>query len=186
MKFFISWMIASHQRVAPFSWSIPTAYSTVFGTLSLYLWVFIEYHFVLDIIWSLLFKKYLIHHANYGSSKILFSTAYSAICTGYESLISLSLIHLVLPYFQWMQTSHPLIVFFLFLVPLLGMTNVFFYNVCVPLVLVTMMDSISTNWLPSWSTCANRFSAIKLSIIAATYTSQYSTSYILKSRMGFS
>ena len=88
-KFFISCNIASHQRVLPIYLSILTATFNVFGNLSQYLWVFTQYCWVLVIIWYLLFSKSLVHHENAGSSKILFSTAYSAICTGYESLIYL-------------------------------------------------------------------------------------------------
>ena len=78
----ISWKISSQHLVSPFSLSICNASFTDLGILTPYLCVFCQYMLaVFDIMRSLFFRTYLIHHAKDGCSDILFCTEYSASCT---------------------------------------------------------------------------------------------------------
>ena len=70
---------------------------------------------VLDIILSLFLSTFFIHHVNAGSSAIWLSTAYSASCTGGDSMTSLTWFQVELQSFHFMQTSNPLVVSILLL-----------------------------------------------------------------------
>ena len=98
--FFISFIIASGHSVSPFSLSIYIASFILFGTLTPYLCVWTQNLCVLEIIWSCLLSMYFTHHANAGSSDIQFSTANSAIWTGYEYFTLFSVLQVVLPSFH--------------------------------------------------------------------------------------
>ena len=108
LTFFISFIMASHRNVSPFSFSISMSSLTVCGIRNSYLCVFCQYLLtVLDIILSLFLSTFFIHHANDGLSTISLSTVYSASCTGKDSLTSFQV---ELPSFHCMKTSHFLVV----------------------------------------------------------------------------
>ena len=99
--FFISCSMASHHNVSPFSLSISMSSLTVCEMCSPYLCVFCQYFLaVLDMILSLFLGTFFIHHANAGSSAIWLGTAYSASCTGKDSLTSLTWFQVELPSFH--------------------------------------------------------------------------------------
>ena len=78
-----------------------------------YLYVFCQYFLsFLDIIMSPFLSTFFIHHANAGLSAIWLSTAYSASCTGRDSLTSLTWFQVEPPYFHCMKNPHPLVVYF--------------------------------------------------------------------------
>ena len=121
--FFISFVIAFHNKVSPFSFSIRIASSTVLVTRIPYLWVLSQYLCVFEMMRSRFRYTNLTHHEKDGSSDILFSTAYSASWTGYEYFISFSLFHVVLPSFHFRFTSQPFVVVTRCCIPLDVVTN---------------------------------------------------------------
>ena len=182
----ISWKIASHHLVFPFSLSSCNASFTDLGILTLYLCVFCQYLFaVFDTMWSLFFRTYLIHHSEAGCSYTLFFTAYSTRCTGYASFTSLNWFHMDLPSFHWIHTSQPLVVSRILLFPLEMWMNASYDLICDPSVRQSIISSKSKNLCPSWSTCANRLLAMALTDMATLWPSSYSTLYIQESSMGF-
>ena len=98
--FFISYIIASHHIVSPFSLSISIASFTFFGTLIQYLCVLTQNLCVLEIIWSCFLSTYFTHNANAGYSDMRFSTAKSAIWNGYEYFIFFGVFQVVPLYFH--------------------------------------------------------------------------------------
>ena len=102
---FISFMIASHQRVFLFSLSKSKASLTVFGTWIPNLWVIFWYCLLTAAIICCHFcSTSLVHQAKAGSSWMPRPVAYSATSMGYDSFISLNSSHgLVLP----LDTKHP-------------------------------------------------------------------------------
>ena len=96
----------------PFAWSIYIASVTFFGSLTPYLFVFLQYFvFKLDIIMFLFFRAYGTHNANDGSSYIWFATTYLASPIRLASFTSLLYTHVVDSYFHSIRTSYPLVVF---------------------------------------------------------------------------
>ena len=148
LTFFISYMIASHQRVSPFLLSILTAYYTVFDNLSPSLWVFPV---------SLRLGYYTVSFIQH-----VFSPPYE-LWLPKISILNRVLCHMyriqIVVIFKFVPCSTAILplyadfpyynCIFLCLVPFLVMTNASCCGFCVPLVLVLMMDLISTNMLPS-------------------------------------
>ena len=123
------------------------------GMLSPYLCVFCQYLLaVLDMILSLFLSTFFIHHANAGSSTIWLCTAYSASCTGKDSLTSLTWFQIELPSFYCMQTSHHLVVSLLLLFTLDIWIKQSTFLICVPSVHESMMALNNKKRCPSWST----------------------------------
>ena len=144
--FFISCSMESHHNVSPFYLSISMDSLTECGMRSPYLCVFSQYLLaVLDMILYLFLSNLFIHHTNYGSSAIWLSTAYSDSCTGKESLTSLTWFRVELPYFHWMQTSHPLVVSLVLFFKLDIWINVPPSLICVPSVCESMTESNNKN-----------------------------------------
>ena len=148
--FFISFSMASHHNVSPFYLSISMASLTVCGMHSPYLCVFCQYFLaVLDMILSIFLSTFFFHNANYGSSAIWLSTAYSSSCTGKDSLTSLTWFQVELPYFYFMKTSHPLVVSLLLLFTFDIWIKESPSLICVPLVREYMMALNNTKCCPS-------------------------------------
>ena len=137
--FFIYFMIDSHHKVSPFSFSIRMSSLTVLGMRIPYLWVLSQYLCVFDMMWSRFRNKILTHHVKDGSSGILFYTAYSVSWSAYESVISFSLFHVVFPSFHLRFTSQPFIVVTWRCVPLGVVTNASCCSTCVLSVLPSMI-----------------------------------------------
>ena len=88
------------------------------------LWVLSKYFdFTFDMIRFLFFNVYGTHQANAGSMVIFAATAYSAVCTGKDSLRSFNDIQFVLPSFHCARSSHPVVVSRLLLIPVPVVTN---------------------------------------------------------------
>ena len=118
LTFLISLHIASHHCESPFSWSRHLASLTDLGIRIPNLWVLSQYFdLTFDMIRFLFFNVYRIHQAKTGSMAIFAATAYSAVCTGYDSLRSFSDTQFVLPSFHCARSSHPMVVSRLLLVP---------------------------------------------------------------------
>ena len=177
--------MASHHNVSPFSFSTSMASLTVYGMRSPYLCVFCQYFLVvLDMILSLFLSTFFIHHANASQSTIWLSTAYSDSSTGKDSLTSLTWFQLELPYFHYMLTSHPLVVYLLLLFPLDIWIKKSPSLIGVPLLRKSIMALNNKKCCPSWWTWENKLLTIALAVIAVFYPSSYSTSYIVVSRIG--
>ena len=143
--FFIYFMIAYHHKVSPLSLSIRMASSTALGTRIPYLWVLSQYLCIFKMMRSLFSHTNFTHHTKAGSSHILFSTAYSSSWTGYESFISFSLFHVVLPSFYLRFTSQVFVVVTRCWVLLDVVMNASCYSTCVPSVLTYMISSTVLN-----------------------------------------
>ena len=141
---------------------------------------------VFDMILSLFLSTFFIHHANYGLSAVWLSIVYSASCTGKESLTFLTWFQFEPPYFQYMQTSHPLVVSLLLLFQLDIWIKASPSLICVLPIRESMMAPNNAKHCPSWSIWANKLLDIALAVIAVLYPSEYSTLYILVSRIGLS
>ena len=160
---------------------------TVCGIRSPNLCVFCQYFLaVLDMILSLFLITFFIQHTNSCSSTICLSTAYSSSCTRKYSLISLTWFQVELPYFHFMKTSHPLVVYSLLLFPLDIWIKESPSLICVISVRKSMMALNNTKSCPCWSTWENKFLYIALAVISILYPSAYSNSYILVSSIGLS
>ena len=106
LTFLILLHIASYHKVSPFSWSRCLASSTDLGIRIPNLWVLSQYFdFTFDMIRILFFNVYRTHQAKAGSIAIFATTAYSAVCTGHDSLRSFSDPQFVLPSFHCARSS---------------------------------------------------------------------------------
>ena len=161
-SFFISLIIASHHSVLLLSLSISIASFTVFGTLIPYLCVLIQNLCVFEMIRSRFLRTYFTQHTNAGSSYIRFSTENSDIWTGYKYFTSFSVCQVGLAYLQWIQTYHPFFVFTIIFVNAYVCTHASCCSNYVLSVLVSVIDSSIVNRFPAWSTCANKFPAMRL------------------------
>ena len=115
---FISFMIASHQRVFLFSLSRSKTSLTVFGTWIPNLWVVLWYCLLPTAIIRCHFcSTALVHQAKAGSSWMPRAVAYYATSMGYDSFISLNFSQDVDLSFHWTQSIHPLVVHFMCCLP---------------------------------------------------------------------
>ena len=123
--FLISLQMASHQSVSPFCSSIFFASSTDLGMRIPNLWVLSQYlDLTLASIWFLFLSTNGTHHANAGSIDIRVARANMATSTRQDSFISFKDTQFVLPSFHSINSSHPLVVSCLRLVPVLVVINV--------------------------------------------------------------
>ena len=114
----VSFCIAFHQRLFPFSLSKVKAFSTLLGTLIPNLCVILWYLLLTAaMILCIIFKTWVVHQENTGSSLIPIASAYSATSTRYDSFMSFSLSHEDDLSFHSMHSCHPLAVLCLNVLP---------------------------------------------------------------------
>ena len=128
----------------------------------------------------------LIHKSKEGSVATFFKTAYSAICTKYNSLTFFNWFHVDLTSLHWIHISRIFVLSWWRLWPLDMWMNASSYLISIPSFLWIIISLKRANLIPSWSTCANKLLEMLFAEISAMCTSAYSTLYILVSRIGLS
>ena len=160
-RFFISFKMASVQKVFPFFWSIHIACVIDVGISIPYLCEhFLTREDTADTMTSLFRKVYGTHQAKSGSSWIPRAVTYSATSTGFDSFKYLSLTHCLVPFFHLIWSAHPTVVLRCVRLPCFVLKYFPDIGTAVPSRLWSRIASRTFVCKPSGSTCANKFSAI--------------------------
>ena len=153
LTFFISFSMASHQKVVPVSSSICSASSTLLGIRIPNLCIVFQYLlFTFDISLSRFLRVCLTHHENADSSSIPLCIAYSTTSIGLDAFISLREIQEHNLSFYLINSFQPLVVFLGILFPSQLKIKPSFLSIAVWSLAWSMISSIMLYCLPLAST----------------------------------